>query len=616
MRRISLNFIKCLTKKNNMNHIFITVLSLSVSGSLMALILFAGKPLLKNRVSGAFSYYIWLVVLLRLALPITSPVNAVDALVHIWQPDGETAGQADVPAAARQTGNSLRMRTAFPEAQKSKPENSKTPAGAGQSVSGWRRIQNCLRWVWLSGSLLSFGWFTAAYAYDSRRIRRSCAPPHPDDLALFRQMTGNSRVGLACSGSVATPVLIGIFRPVIILPQFAYVRNAMGGELKNALRHELTHDRRKDILYKWLVVAVTSLHWFNPLMLLIRREIGRACELSCDEAVISGLSAGERRRYGNTLLTFSAVRKFPAGISATNLSAGKAELKERLIRIMRYQKRSAWALLWTLLLTVLLTGCAIGLGASTGAGGLSASAGGAQTSAGGQTENSAAANGGGSSARQSVLTQIDAALDTKVPLLLPASVPTAENRYLTAATVSEPADYKVNFYETDQAAKINSQAASRGTLIASLEGTEYQNAESAEESILAAGYEKADLSSADSDAVVDLGHQIKAVGDAGLGHQILTWNEGRWCLRVDSPTDSAFQGEGYPDSRQLAREVAAYLEGHMLPTPREKGVVTIYLWKQNGGTAVEWQARQTVYQIRSQDPMTALKIAVKMKAAD
>lgn len=43
-----------------MNDALITILSLSVSGTILALILFAGKPLLKNRVSKAFGYYSWL----------------------------------------------------------------------------------------------------------------------------------------------------------------------------------------------------------------------------------------------------------------------------------------------------------------------------------------------------------------------------------------------------------------------------------------------------------------------------------------------------------------------------------------------------------------------------
>ncbi len=66
-----------------MNSAVITILSLSVSGSILALILLAGKPLLKNRVSMAFSYYIWILVMLRLVLPVSAPVNAMGTLFNL-----------------------------------------------------------------------------------------------------------------------------------------------------------------------------------------------------------------------------------------------------------------------------------------------------------------------------------------------------------------------------------------------------------------------------------------------------------------------------------------------------------------------------------------------------
>ncbi len=589
-----------------MNSVLITILSLSASGSILALILFAGKPLLRNRVSKAFSYYIWLLVLLRLAIPLAAPGNVTNTLIHIWQPNTQAAGQTDIPAAAEQAGqnpgNPLAAQTASPQAPKNETAASQIPSGAGHSVSVWTLIGENALWIWLSGAIISFGWFVTAYACFTRRIRRSCGAPQQEDLAVFRKMSGGHRIRLACSSIVTTPALLGVIRPVIILPQFAYVHNAMENELRSILRHELTHYKRKDVLYKWLVVAVTSLHWFNPMMPLIRREIGKACELACDETVISKLSASEKKQYGNTLLAFSAAKKFPAGILATTLSEGKTELKERLVNIMSYKKKSTGVIVLTLVLTVLLTGCAIGLGAAK------------ETPSSSQPMSSGSPDNGGSSTQQSILAQIDAALDTKVPLVLPSSLPVTENRFLTATTVSQATDYKVNFYETDQAAKINSQTASGGTLIASLEGTEYQDAESAKENI--SGYETVDLSSVDSDAIVDLGHQIKGTWDSGLGHQVLVWNEGRWCLRVDSPTDSTYQSKTYPDNEQLAKDVVAYLEDNMLPAPQEIGVIAINIWAQNQGTTIEWQDQQTVYQISSPDPMTALKVAVAMESVN
>jgi hypothetical protein len=208
--------------------------------------------------------------------------------------------------------------------------------------------------------------------------------------------------------------------------------------------------------------------------------------------------------------------------------------------------------------------------------------------------------------------QVKAALNTKVPLMLPTGLPIGEGHCLTATTVSGAQDYKVNLYGAKQSTAINSKAASQGTFLATVEGTEYPDASSAKNSISA--YEKVDVSGADQ--ILDLGYNIKAVESVGLGHQQLIWNEGRWCLWVDSPSDPAYKNKEYPDRSRLAKDVVAYLEDYMLPAPQEIGVIYIGDWDANrfdNDTTVKLQKNQTVYQITCKDPMAALKVAVAMK---
>ena len=77
------------------------------------------------------------------------------------------------------------------------------------------------------------------------------------------------------------------------------------------------------MIYKWLVQAAICLHWFNPLVYRMEREISRACELACDEAVMRGMGGG----YRNSLASLT-------------LNEGAELLKERLGAIMSYQKIS------------------------------------------------------------------------------------------------------------------------------------------------------------------------------------------------------------------------------------------------------------------------------------
>ena len=65
-----------------MNELLKTALSLSLSGSLLILTLLLCKPLLKNRISKRWQYYIWLVVIARLLLPFAPEVNLMGTIFH------------------------------------------------------------------------------------------------------------------------------------------------------------------------------------------------------------------------------------------------------------------------------------------------------------------------------------------------------------------------------------------------------------------------------------------------------------------------------------------------------------------------------------------------------
>lgn len=140
---------------------------------------------------------------------------------------------------------------------------------------------------------------------------------------------------LVCSG-LRSPMQAGLLRPMVLLP------DENGGEevLRAAFLHELTHYRRLDLCYKWLAEAAVCIHWFNPLVWLLRRELGRACELSCDEGVLRRLDEAGRRAYGAALL---ALARPAPGETKHNMTLAMSrdgeQLKERLYAIMKFQSR-------------------------------------------------------------------------------------------------------------------------------------------------------------------------------------------------------------------------------------------------------------------------------------
>ncbi len=358
-----------------MSSVLVTILSLSISGSILALILVALRPLLKNRVSKTFQYYIWLLVLLRLALPVSFSGSLVDLILPqamIAQTPAVSAsgggltptGEAGVPQGGG-PGISQADGLSGTGENGGTQAVSNNPSALGRAgLAAWDFIIKHQFSLWLLGAALHFGWFVIAYLRFGRKVRKTCVPPHRRDAEVFKKLRGNTHVQLACNPYVDTPMLIGFLSPQIIIPKLAFAANGMEAELQHIIQHELTHLYRRDLVYKWLAVFVSSLHWFNPLMLFIRREIGRSCELACDEAVIRHLTVAERQEYGETLLALASNKRIPAGIITTTLCEEKRELKERLESIMTFKRKGVLMIAISLVITLALAGCSVALGAA------------------------------------------------------------------------------------------------------------------------------------------------------------------------------------------------------------------------------------------------------------
>lgn len=346
--------------------------SLSLSGTLLILILLLLKRLYKNRFSKCWQYYIWLAAALRLLLPFApfhTPVSdlfqaaetAVTNSIARTAPEAErTISKTERVSQYTDSGSPLQKNTKTADFPADTAENSLPgtadiqPAGNRANIAGLqtspsgsplrdsRSISAITFFAWLLPAVWMFLRRIAAYRRFVRYIRTEGAAVTDNHmLELLRkckESCGIRRpVELFYHPLPASPVMTGFFHPCVAIPH-----NRMNDDgLGFIFIHELTHYKRRDLFYKWLIQTVVCVHWFNPFVRLLERETGRACELSCDEAVIRSLDKEAKTAYGNTLLSCS--RTNPAltdAASALTMTEGAKQLKERLGAIMNEQKRS------------------------------------------------------------------------------------------------------------------------------------------------------------------------------------------------------------------------------------------------------------------------------------
>lgn len=210
----------------------------------------------------------------------------------------------------------------------------------------------------------------ARYLRLLRPLVKSCSPVANDDparacwQALCIEL-GVEKPPLLCrSPRVSGPVLAGVLRPRVILPE----REMDHAELRFALTHELTHYLQGDLPLKLALLIPAALHWYNPVCLLLRRDFANACELACDARVAQPLNSAGKLAYAGTLLHFAGSEAAGGMTSCFSTPAGR--LKKRLAALVKPGRpgkglRAGMALLVSASFAlVLLAGCSFAAGAA------------------------------------------------------------------------------------------------------------------------------------------------------------------------------------------------------------------------------------------------------------
>lgn len=317
-----------------------------ISSSVLILAVLAARYLLRDRISGTVRYALWLVVLVRLLVPVSlfsAPVS-LEALLP------------DSPAVEEALGQTALY--AFPDPERSgtfdEPLPEDVPTGVlgvrvhGQRIfgawveyhdgctvqtrEGWTEYRFYADWrdmlilAYLAGAVITALVMAVSNLRFARRLRRrrealETAVPF-GDLPVY-QVRG-----------LASPCLCGLVFPAVYVTPEAAEDPAM---LRHVLAHEGAHWAHRDHIWSFLRCAALALHWYNPLVWKAADASRQDGELACDQLALAYLGESERTAYGRTLLALLTAKPRPADLlrCATTMSGGGKQVKERLERIVK-----------------------------------------------------------------------------------------------------------------------------------------------------------------------------------------------------------------------------------------------------------------------------------------
>lgn len=209
------------------------------------------------------------------------------------------------------------------------------------------RLDPVLPWmasIWLAGVWLLGLWNFGGWI-QAQRLRIRNAKPAPDPWIAKAKRIGErlgvrQAVRLVESGRVATPMVVGLFRPVVLLPA-AVLTGLTPDQVQAVLAHELAHIRRYDYAANLLQTAIVTLLFYHPAVWWLSRRIRDERENCCDDLAVK--ACGDGLLYARVLLALAELRGAPA--PSWTLAASGGILLRRIRRLTGAPepRASGWA---------------------------------------------------------------------------------------------------------------------------------------------------------------------------------------------------------------------------------------------------------------------------------
>lgn len=157
-----------------------------------------------------------------------------------------------------------------------------------------------------------------------QRKAKPWSPSHPLATWLASQPL---KPNIKSSADIVSPMAIGIFRPVVLLPD-TFSEQFEEEEMKQIILHELAHIKRRDYAANLVQKLGESLFWYHPGVKWAAREMDVEREIACDEWAAS--RTGKPKAFAGCLL--KAHQTIRDAGSLTPLAVGVVRSKGQLSR--------------------------------------------------------------------------------------------------------------------------------------------------------------------------------------------------------------------------------------------------------------------------------------------
>ena len=289
-----------------------------LQSSVLILILLGLDLLLRQKVRAVFRYCLWMLLLVKLVLPVglalpCSPAYwASNLLPEAEFVDDSSASivQTDLIPATVSTDESV-LYPPVTEMSATGPATIQPPTDASANTA-IQQPQVSISWQsfvglgWLVAVLIMIGLLIQRVFFVSSLIRQS-TPANENLLSQLNRCASkmNMRQGmdLRISPNATSPSVCGLIRPVILIPD-NLTDHLNKRQMDAILMHELAHIKRGDLWVNLVQALLQIAYFYNPLLWVANAVIRRTREQAVDEMVLVAMDE-HAEEYPETLLNVS-----------------------------------------------------------------------------------------------------------------------------------------------------------------------------------------------------------------------------------------------------------------------------------------------------------------------
>lgn len=218
-------------------------------------------------------------------------------------------------------------------------------------------VSDLLLWLWIGVAVI----LLIRYFYKRVKVRRILEQyviKDTDTKEYYESFLNDTKIRsikIAVIPGERQAAIFGVIRPIMILPDAVLEEKTVA----HMIRHEIRHYANYDLWLKFLVDLLVVIHWWNPVVYVLQKELNFAFELSNDYMVTRGMPKLEKLEYAETLVQAAKLMSNQQAYDL-NLTGGecletriKMLLKEKTTEGMRSRLLAAANLLFVFLIMII-----------------------------------------------------------------------------------------------------------------------------------------------------------------------------------------------------------------------------------------------------------------------